>query len=76
MPKVDYYEVKDDNLVRKKRTCPKCGDGVFLAEHKDRASCGSCGYTEFAKKQEKPEKVEKKEKPPVPDTGAPSLLED
>lgn len=76
MPKVNYYEIKDDTLIRKKRTCPKCGDGVFLAEHKDRASCGGCGYTEFAKKKEKPKKVETKEEPPVPDTGAPSLLED
>ncbi|MCD6403782.1 MAG: 30S ribosomal protein S27ae, partial [Nanoarchaeota archaeon] len=26
-----------------------CGPGVFLAEHKDRFSCGKCGYTEFKK---------------------------
>ena len=30
--------------------CPKCGQGVFLAQHKDRQSCGKCGYTEFARK--------------------------
>ncbi|UCF07415.1 MAG: 30S ribosomal protein S27ae [Thermoplasmata archaeon] len=76
MSKIQYYEVSDGNLIRKKRTCPKCGDGVFLAEHKDRISCGSCGYTEF-KKKEKPKKetVETK-KPAVPDTGAPSLFEE
>jgi len=74
--KKDYYEVSDGKLVRKKKTCPKCGDGVFLAEHKDRSSCGTCGYTEFAKKEKpKKEKAEVK-KAPVPDTGAPSLLED
>ncbi len=78
MAKRDYYEVSDGTLVRKKKTCPKCGDGVFLAEHKDRSSCGTCGYTEFAKKEKpkpKKEKAEIKETPP-PDTGAPSLLED
>ncbi|NYZ77568.1 30S ribosomal protein S27ae [Candidatus Micrarchaeota archaeon] len=26
--------------------CPKCGPGVWLAEHKDRKSCGRCGYFE------------------------------
>jgi len=29
----------------KKKSCPKCGPGVFLADHKDRESCGKCGYT-------------------------------
>ncbi|VVB66673.1 30S ribosomal protein S27ae [Candidatus Gugararchaeum adminiculabundum] len=29
-----------------KRSCPKCGTGVFLAEHADRRSCGKCGYFE------------------------------
>jgi len=31
----------------KNQYCPKCGVGVFLAEHKDRRTCGKCGYTEF-----------------------------
>ncbi|MBW3014596.1 30S ribosomal protein S27ae, partial [Candidatus Woesearchaeota archaeon] len=29
------YEVSGDSVKRKNRTCPKCGKGVFLAEHKD-----------------------------------------
>jgi len=29
-----------------RRHCPKCGPGVYLAEHKDRWSCGKCGYYE------------------------------
>ncbi|MEM3374522.1 MAG: 30S ribosomal protein S27ae [Candidatus Woesearchaeota archaeon] len=33
----------------KNKTCPKCGPGVFMAEHKNRISCGKCGYTEFKK---------------------------
>jgi len=44
-----HYDIKDGKLARDRRFCPKCGNGVFLAEHKDRASCGKCGYTEFKK---------------------------
>jgi small subunit ribosomal protein S27Ae len=44
------YEVKDGKLDRKRKECPKCGPGIFLAQHKDRVSCGRCGYTEFARK--------------------------
>lgn len=42
-----YYEVKGDTLTRKRKWCPKCGEGVFLAEHRDRLACGRCGYTEY-----------------------------
>ena len=42
------YDVSG-GLKRKNKICPKCGDGVFLARHKDRDSCGKCGYTEFRK---------------------------
>lgn len=45
--KATYYEVKENSAVRKKRSCPKCGSGVFMADHKDRANCGTCGYTEW-----------------------------
>ncbi|MBA3046025.1 MAG: 30S ribosomal protein S27ae [Candidatus Thermoplasmatota archaeon] len=51
MAKKDLYEIKDDKLIRKRKHCPKCGDGVFLAEHKNRVTCGSCRYTEFRKKE-------------------------
>ena len=49
MNKRELYEVKDGKLIRTRKTCPKCGDGVFMAEHADRFSCGKCGYTEFKK---------------------------
>ncbi len=49
MNKRELYEIKDNKLVRKRKTCPKCGEGVFMAEHADRYSCGKCGYTEFKK---------------------------
>lgn len=44
------YEIKGDKVTRTKKHCPKCGPGVFLADHKDRAACGRCGYTEFKAK--------------------------
>ncbi len=30
----------------KRKSCPKCGEGFRLAEHKDRRYCGKCHYTE------------------------------
>jgi len=44
------YKVSGDSVERTHRYCPKCGEGVYLAEHHDRLSCGKCGYTEFNKK--------------------------
>jgi ubiquitin-small subunit ribosomal protein S27Ae len=51
MPKKDYFKLEGDKITRTRKHCPKCGPGVFLAEHKDRVSCGKCGYTEFVKKK-------------------------
>ncbi|HLD02512.1 MAG TPA: 30S ribosomal protein S27ae [Candidatus Nanoarchaeia archaeon] len=42
-----YYKVEGDSLKRLKRTCPKCGPGIFLAQHKDRVYCGACHYVEM-----------------------------
>lgn len=44
-----YYELSADTIKSKKSVCPRCGTGVFLADHGDRQSCGKCGYTEFKK---------------------------
>jgi ubiquitin-small subunit ribosomal protein S27Ae len=38
-----------DKGKAKRQACPKCGPGVFMAEHKNRLSCGKCGYTTFKK---------------------------
>lgn len=40
------YEVKGDKVERKNQFCPKCGPGIFMANHKDRNTCGTCGYME------------------------------
>jgi len=45
----EFYEVSGDAIKRNKQICPRCGNGVFLGEHKDRLACGKCGYTEFKK---------------------------
>lgn len=68
--KWDAYDTQGE-LKRGLKACPKCGAGVFMAQHQDRLSCGKCGYTEFTRdkiihvfpdhhKKEKP-KEEKKE---------------
>ncbi|NYT01506.1 MAG: 30S ribosomal protein S27ae [Methanosarcinales archaeon] len=49
MPVNDYYKVSGDAIASRKPVCPRCGNGVFLAEHPNRQSCGKCGYTEFKK---------------------------
>lgn len=43
----DYYKVEDGKLQRLRKSCPKCGEGTFMAKHEDRLACGKCGYTEF-----------------------------
>ncbi|HII14917.1 MAG TPA: 30S ribosomal protein S27ae [Nanoarchaeota archaeon] len=46
--KYKKYSMAGDKVARK-QSCPKCGPGVFLAEHKDRQTCGLCRYTVFKK---------------------------
>ncbi|HUR64010.1 MAG: ubiquitin-small subunit ribosomal protein S27Ae [Thermoplasmata archaeon] len=41
-----FYQVQGNKLVRTHKACPKCGAGVFMAQHKDRMHCGKCGHTE------------------------------
>lgn len=47
MEKREIYEKEDDEVKVQRKNCPRCGNGVFLADHGDRLSCGKCGYTEF-----------------------------
>ncbi len=56
----ELFEVSGDSVTRKRRSCPKCGTGTFMAQHKDRVVCGSCSYMESTKK-EAPVAEEKKE---------------
>ena len=49
--KKDLYTVEGDKIVRKNPFCPRCGEGVFMADHGDRVACGKCGYTEMKAKE-------------------------
>ena len=48
--KRSYYKISGDKVERQRQFCPKCGPGVFLAEHENRLSCGRCQHTEYKKK--------------------------
>jgi len=52
MRRAKLYEAGEP-VKRKARFCPKCGPGVFMAQHANRVSCGKCGYTEFKGKEKK-----------------------
>jgi len=43
------YKLQGTKIERSGKFCPRCGQGVFLAESKskDRLYCGKCHYTEF-----------------------------
>jgi small subunit ribosomal protein S27Ae len=47
MKKREFFKIDGDRINRIRKHCPKCGPGMFLADHKNRFSCGKCGYTEF-----------------------------
>jgi len=47
--KSKIYKIEGDSIKRTRPTCPRCGPGVFMAEHKNRWACGKCGYTDFKK---------------------------
>lgn len=44
------YKVDGNKLTNSGKFCPRCGPGNFLAQHKDRITCGKCGYGETLKK--------------------------
>jgi len=46
------YKAEGNKVSRKNKFCPKCGDGYFLAAHKDRETCGKCNYSEMSSKKE------------------------
>ena len=45
------YKVSGDKVQRIKKSCPKCGEGIFLGEHVDRFYCGRCHYVEMKPKK-------------------------
>jgi len=73
MKKIEFFKVEGDKINRVRKHCPKCGPGVFLAEHSNRFSCGKCGYTEFkgGGRKEQPPKIEEKPVEPKDETTTP-----
>lgn len=59
--RVGLYKVQGETLTRTHKACPKCGSGTFLAEHRDRRSCGHCGYMESKANEPAPPPVAKPE---------------
>ena len=45
--KYKHYII-EGNKIKRAKYCPRCGPGVFLANHKSRWYCGKCRYTEFS----------------------------
>jgi small subunit ribosomal protein S27Ae len=45
------YKVEGEAATRLRKECPRCGKGYFMAEHKDRLSCGHCGFTQFSQRE-------------------------
>ncbi len=43
----ELFESEDGEVKRLRKSCPRCGPGIFLADHGERLACGKCGYTEF-----------------------------
>ena len=35
-----FYKVNESSVERAKRECPRCGKGIFMADHNDRYTCG------------------------------------
>lgn len=48
------WVIEGEEVTRTRKACPKCGPGVFMAEHYDRIHCGKCGYTKFKRSNRKP----------------------
>jgi len=49
--KSKFYTIDGDSVKRAK-SCPRCGPGIFLADSQGRLYCGKCHYTEFLGKSD------------------------
>ncbi len=47
--KAKVYKLGGEKLEYLRPICPRCGPGVFMANHGNRLACGKCGYTDFKK---------------------------
>ena len=49
--KYTKYKIDADGKVKRERSCPRCGPGVFLMNSNGRLYCGKCHYSEFESKK-------------------------
>jgi len=48
--KYTKYKI-EGNIVKRERSCPRCGPGIFLLNSQGRVYCGKCHYSEFITKK-------------------------
>jgi small subunit ribosomal protein S27Ae len=41
------YKIDNEKVTRLRPICERCGAGYFMANHKDRYTCGHCGFTRY-----------------------------
>jgi ubiquitin-small subunit ribosomal protein S27Ae len=41
------YKIESDKVCRLRPTCERCGPGYFMADHRERFTCGHCGFTRY-----------------------------
>jgi len=41
------YKIENNKVSRLRPTCERCGAGYFMANHKNRYTCGHCGFTRY-----------------------------
>ena len=41
------YKTEDEQIIRLRPTCERCGPGYFMGDHGDRYTCGHCGFTRY-----------------------------
>jgi small subunit ribosomal protein S27Ae len=41
------YKIENDKIIRLRPTCERCGPGYFMADQRDRYTCGHCGFTRY-----------------------------
>ena len=41
------YKIEQGKLIRLLPNCERCGPGYFMADHKNRYTCGHCGFTRY-----------------------------
>jgi len=41
------YKIEGEKVTRLRPICERCGPGYFMANHRDRYTCGHCGFTRY-----------------------------